>query len=127
MHALRQHVVRRSEALPVVEHARQRVVALAHLHQLVEAHVPAGDRVDVVDHRLELEPVQRRADEVAHPDRVVGAPDLLRLEERAHLLGVERHRIERLDQSEHPERMALRMEARVQRIVRRLHVVGAGG
>src|SRR2546428_6597107 len=34
---LRQDGIRRSEALAVVEQARQRVVALAHLHQLVEA------------------------------------------------------------------------------------------
>src|SRR2546426_10789406 len=66
----RSHVVRRREALAAVEQARQRVVALADLHQLVQAHVPAGDRIDVVDHRLELEPVERRAHEVTHPDRV---------------------------------------------------------
>src|SRR5439155_16381254 len=52
---LGQYVVRGREALAAVEQARQRVVALADLHQLVETHVPAGDRVDVVDHRLELE------------------------------------------------------------------------
>src|SRR2546426_7503393 len=64
---LGQHVVRRREALAAVEQARQRVVAPALLHPLVQAHGPAGDRVDVVDHRLELEPVERRAHEVAHP------------------------------------------------------------
>src|SRR5207244_11109592 len=48
VHALGQHVVRRGEALPVVEHARQRVVPLAHLHQLVAAKGPAGCRVGVV-------------------------------------------------------------------------------
>ena len=57
---------------------------------------------DVVDHRVELEPVERRADEVAHADRVGDAPHLLRLEERAHLLGVERERIESIDGTKAP-------------------------
>src|SRR5260370_27238022 len=74
---LRQHVVGRREALAIVEHARQRIVALADLHQLVARHVPARDRVDVSDHRVELQRVERRADEIAHADGVVSSPHLL--------------------------------------------------
>src|SRR3989454_11324320 len=73
VHPLREHVVLGREPLAAVEEARQRIVALAHLHQLVEAHVPAGDAVDVVDNRLELEPVEWSAHGVAQYDRIVGA------------------------------------------------------
>src|SRR5437899_1315057 len=40
-------------------------------------------------------------------------------------LGVERHRVERLDQAEHAHRVALGVEAGIERVVRRLHVIGA--
>src|SRR5207247_446843 len=52
VHPPGQHVVLRREPFAVVEHPGQRVVARADLHDLVQAHVPAGYRVDLVDHRL---------------------------------------------------------------------------
>src|SRR5438128_1697552 len=69
VHPPRQDVVGRCEALAAVEDPRERVVPLADLHQLVEAHVPARHRVDVGDERFHLEPVEGRADEVANADR----------------------------------------------------------